>query len=59
MLGPVAITIHADYLLSYSKGIWDGSDGAKRCDENLANHAVVIVGYGTDSATQTKFWIIK
>lgn len=58
-LGPVVVSIHSEQLYNYASGIWDGSSGANRCDPNLIDHSVVVVGYGVDSTTSTKYWIIK
>lgn len=48
---PVAISIQADNLQHYKGGIYDGPCYGK------INHAVLIVGYGTENGTD--YWIIK
>jgi C1A family cysteine protease len=45
------------YFQLYSDGIFYDPTCNNRCF--FANHAVVIVGYGTDSITQKDYWIIK
>ena len=39
----------------YSGGIYDDSN----CRTNSLNHAMLLVGYGTDSDTGYKYWILK
>jgi len=53
---PVSVAIEADtyYFQSYSGGILSN---AAACGTNL-DHAVVIVGYGTDSAG-VPYWIVR
>ncbi len=52
---PVAAAIDGscDAFVHYSGGIFTAS-----CGRDL-NHAVTIVGYGTDAATGTPYWLIK
>lgn len=54
-LQPVVTPIQADQadFMFYSGGIMDGTCGT------ALNHAVVVVGYGTDGATGKKYWKIK
>ena len=54
---PVAIAIEADtrYFQSYESGILTSEI---ECGTNL-DHGVLIVGFGEDEATQTKYWIVK
>jgi len=51
--GAVSISIDATLLESYKSGILNMTG----CTS--ANHAVMIVGYGVDSATQKPYWIMK
>ena len=53
---PVAIAIEADAYIfqSYSSGVVSGT----RCGTNL-DHGVLIVGYGTDSKSGLKYWLVK
>jgi len=55
-LGVVSIGIDAESTVFqfYSRGVLDSS----ACGTNL-DHAVNIVGYGTDSATGKDFWIVR
>lgn len=56
--GPIVVAFHATlYFQLYSGGIFYDPVCDNRC--TLANHAIVIVGYGTDSATKNDYWIIK
>jgi len=47
--------------MDYSSGIWNGVDPATKaaCSATSIDHAVTIVGYGTDSSTNTQYWIIQ
>jgi cathepsin L len=54
-LGPVSIGIQAGRTFqSYSRGVYDDI----YCGTQL-DHAVNIVGYGTDAATGKDFWIVR
>lgn len=55
--GPIQVVINASPMTFhfYSEGIFH--DPA--CDDDDTNHAVLIVGYGTDNKTKTDFWIVK
>jgi C1A family cysteine protease len=56
--GPVVAAFHAtNYFQLYSSGIFYDPTCNTRCF--TVNHAVVIVGYGTDSVTKKDYWIIK
>ena len=57
---PLAVAISANniYIHSYTSGIIDGPD----CGFGLyngMNHAVLLVGYGTDEATGFEYWLLK
>ena len=55
--GPITVAIYASQNFQrYGSGVL--TDGL--CDTSCSvNHAVLIVGYGTDSATGKKYWLIK
>jgi len=55
-LGPVSIAIEADQFVFqfYSGGVLDSA----ACGTNL-DHGVLVVGYGTDSASSKPYWIVK
>ena len=53
--GPLAIALNADPLQTYSSGILDLT--STKCPSSGINHAVTLVGYGTQSSTD--YWIIK
>jgi cathepsin L len=52
--GPVVVSVDASGWASYSSGVYDG------CPQNATiNHAVLLVGYGTDNETGTDYWLIR
>jgi len=53
--GPLAIALNADPLQTYSSGILDVTSA--KCPTSGINHAVTLVGYGTQSSTP--YWIVK
>ena len=53
--GPLAIALNADPLQTYTSGILDLT--STKCPSSGINHAVTLVGYGTQSSTD--YWIIK
>ena len=55
--GPLAVALNADYLSSYIGGIVDYT--ASQCPYSGINHAVTMVGYGTDGTSNMDYWIIK
>ena len=55
--GPLAIALNADPLQTYSSGILDVTSA--RCPSSGINHAVTLVGYGTDSSSSKDYWIVK
>ncbi len=58
-VGPLAIAVSAGSWGSYEKGIFDnkGVDGEN--DNDIVNHAVLLVGYGVDEATGEKYYKIR
>lgn len=56
--GPLAVAINTNIpsIFDYDTGVYDD----KACDDNV-NHAVLLIGYGTDNTTTPPkdFWIIK
>lgn len=54
--GPVAVSVDASDFEIYDSGIYDGLGG--ECGSSV-NHAVVAVGFGTDTKTGTDYWIIR
>ena len=54
--GPIAIAVDASLATfqSYKTGVYFDP----KCSSNI-NHAVLLVGYGTDKKTNEKFWLIK
>jgi cathepsin X len=52
--GPVAATINAGPTAKYTGGIFTDDGDSKGID-----HIVSIVGWGTDSETGTKYWIVR
>jgi len=57
-VGPLSIALNADLLMDYSSGIVNPSTSAD-CDPTSLDHAVLIVGYGTDSGSGQAYWIVK
>jgi len=57
MTGPIPIAIDASVrsFHSYKSGVYD--DGACRHTENALNHAVLLVGYGTDKVGG-EYWLV-
>jgi cathepsin F len=53
--GPVSVALNADLLMDYTSGIITDPDDT--CDGTSLDHAVLVVGYGTESGTP--FWIVK
>ena len=53
--GPLAIALNADPLQTYTSGILDLT--STKCPSSGINHAVTLVGYGTQSSTD--YWIVK
>ncbi|KAL7026305.1 hypothetical protein ACKWTF_013843 [Chironomus riparius] len=57
-VGPVAAVISVtSYFQLYKSGIFYDSTCSSNCSS--VNHAVIIVGYGTDQATNTDYWIVR
>jgi cathepsin F len=54
--GPLSIALNAGYLQSYDGGIIDPWFSVE-CPASGLDHAVLIVGYGTESGTD--YWIVK
>ena len=55
--GPLSVTLNANPLQTYSSGILDKT--AAQCPTSGLNHAVTMVGYGTDSASGKDYWLVK
>ena len=53
--GPLAIALNADPLQTYSSGILDLTSA--KCPTSGINHAVTLVGYGTENSVA--YWIVK
>ncbi|XP_066254185.1 cathepsin L-like proteinase [Euwallacea similis] len=52
-IGPVSVVVDASYLANYAAGIYSDSN----CSPNNLNHAVLIVGYGSEDGQD--YWIVK
>ena len=53
--GPLAIALNADPLQTYTSGILDLT--STKCPSSGINHAVTLVGYGTEN--NVAYWIVK
>jgi len=52
--GPVVVSVDASNWTSYRSGVFDS------CERNATvNHAVLLVGYGTDAAAGMDYWLIR
>lgn len=56
-IGPVSAALDAsdEKFKNYHDGVYFNKD----CNANNTNHAVLVVGYGFDEATDLDYWIIK
>jgi cathepsin L len=54
-VGPIAVSVDASSWQSYSSGIFNG------CNQSNPdiNHAVVLVGYGTDYSSGQDYWLVR
>lgn len=52
--GPVVVSVDASGWSMYSSGVYDGCDA-----DAIVNHAVLLVGYGTDDVSGKKYWLIR
>lgn len=59
ILGPIAVGVDAsgDGFASYSGGVYDDPDCENGFDD--LDHAMTIVGYGTDSESGKDYWLVK
>ncbi|XP_069356530.1 uncharacterized protein [Maniola hyperantus] len=54
-IGPLSITVDATSLQNYRGGLISGEP----CQSGSIDHAVLLVGYGTDSSSGQQFWLVK
>ena len=55
-VGPLAISVDAGDWPSYETGVYDGCSYSRNIS---MDHAVQLVGYGTDNATGQPYWLIR
>ena len=55
--GPLAAALNANPLQTYTSGVLDVN--STECPSSGINHAVLIVGYGTDPSVGLNYWIVK
>ncbi|XP_033847474.1 cathepsin S-like [Periophthalmus magnuspinnatus] len=53
-IGPISIAIDASDISQYTSGVYYNP----YCGQDL-NHAVLLVGYGTDDITGLDYWLVK
>ena len=53
--GPLSVALNAAHLQFYQRGVYSPS----HCDPEELDHAVLLVGYGTDSSSGTGYWKVK
>lgn len=57
-VGPVAVVISATSNFQlYKSGVFYDTTCNSNCSS--VNHAVILVGYGTDQATKLDYWIVR
>ena len=56
-IGPLSAALNANPLMDYTSGIIDLN--SSQCPTSGINHAILLVGYGTDSSLGKDYWIIK
>lgn len=52
-MGPISVSMDANNLYKYSQGIYQNPD----CSDYNTNHAVLVVGYGSENGLD--YWIVK
>ena len=61
-VGPVAVAVCAnDNFMAYARGVYTDVACNSKSDTTTPNHAVLVVGYGTDTTSGRKldYWIVK
>jgi len=53
--GPIAVSVDASQWSSYESGVFNGCN---QVNPDI-DHAVVLVGYGTDATTNQDYWLIR
>lgn len=56
--GPLSVALNATLLQMYFGGIVEARPPFT-CDPKILNHAVLLVGYGIQSSSGKKYWIVK
>lgn len=57
--GPAAVTIAGSSLSFYESGIFDCQDPFTSHSDWIINHAVTLIGYGTDEDSGKKYWLVQ
>jgi len=58
-IGPLVITVDAEGWHDYSSGVFDGRNTNQNQTNPVLDHAVQLVGYGTDKETGQDYWLVR
>lgn len=58
-VGPLVISVDAEGWHDYSSGIFDGRNTKQNQTNPVLDHAVQLVGYGTDEETGQDYWLVR
>jgi cathepsin L len=58
-IGPVAISVDAEPWSFYSHGVFDGAGAFSKTCGTTIDHAVQLVGYGTDDQSGKDYWLVR
>ena len=58
-LGPLSILVDASFWSPYAGGVFNGCQAYNGTQVYTLDHAVLLVGYGHDAATDLDYWIVR